>query len=522
MEFEDFQASPLTPPTAAQPLAPETPPAPATVAPAAVAVPVASVNERFLALCAAVDAADRGNFSLPLPLQGHDRLTLMARQLQRLFSQVLAAGSARDDAAGGVVDPLLHRENNRLKYLIGNTPAIIYSSVPTGDGTMTFVSDNALRVLNYKPEDMVADPSFWFDHIHPDDITSIFSSFSQIFTEGHHAYEYRFRAHDGRYLWMHDSLRLIRDADGKPLEVVGSLTDITARKQMEEALAQKGEEQRLLIHQLQEAQAQLLQSEKMASIGQLAAGIAHEINNPIGFVNSNMGSLKGYVDTLCALVDGFDQSLQSLPGQAELKEKAAQLKRQADYAFLKDDVADLVRESMDGLKRVRDIVQSLKDFAHIGETDWQLADLHAGIDSTLTIAANEFKYKASVSKEYAQLPPVKCLPSQLNQVFMNLIVNASQAIEANGVITVRTGYADEWVWVEVGDNGAGMAPETLKRIFDPFFTTKPVGKGTGLGLSLSYSIVAKHGGRIEVASELGKGTRFTVHLPVNPPEPVQT
>jgi len=171
---------------------------------------------------------------------------------------------------------------------------------------------------------------------------------------------------------------------------------------------------------------------------------------------------------------------------------------------------------------VRDIVQSLKDFAHIGETDWQLADLHAGIDSTLTIAANEFKYKATVSKEYGQLPSVKCLPSQINQVFMNLIVNASQAIQANGIITVRTGYADDWVWVEVGDNGAGIAPDILTRIFDPFFTTKPVGKGTGLGLSLSYNIVTKHGGRIEVASELGKGTRFTVHLPVNPPQPTPT
>ena len=277
-----------------------------------------------------------------------------------------------------------------------------------------------------------------------------------------------------------------------------------------------------MIKQLQEAQAQLLQSEKMASIGQLAAGIAHEINNPIGFINSNMGSLKSYVDTLCALVDGFDQSLQSVPAQAELKDKVAQLKKQADYAFLKDDVADLVRESLDGLKRVRDIVQSLKDFAHIGETDWQLADLHTGIDSTLTIASNEFKYKATVTKEYGHLPQVKCLPSQLNQVFMNLIVNASQSIQANGVITVRTGCADDWVWVEVGDNGAGIAPDILNRIFDPFFTTKPVGKGTGLGLSLSYNIVTKHGGRIEVASEVGKGTRFTVHLPVNPPQPTPT
>jgi PAS domain S-box-containing protein len=417
-------------------------------------------------------------------------------------------------ATGVTAVPELSRENARLKYLIANTPAIIYSSVPTGDGTMTFVSDNALRVLDYRPEEMVADPSFWFDHIHPDDVPTIFSSFALIFTEGQRAYEYRFRARDGRYLWMHDTLRLIRDADGNPLEVVGSLTDITERKLMEDALQKKGEEQQQLIHQLQEAQAQLLQSEKMASIGQLAAGIAHEINNPIGFVNSNMGALKSYVDTLCQLTDSFGQTLQSRSGQEELKTEIAQLKKQADYDFLKDDVAELVKESLDGLKRVRDIVQSLKDFAHIGETDWQLADLHAGIDSTLTIAANEFKYKATLKKEYGTMPPVKCLTSQLNQVFMNLIVNAAQAIQDKGVITIRTGSEDDWVWVEIGDTGCGMPPEVMNRIFEPFFTTKPVGKGTGLGLSMSYNIVAKHGGRIEVASEAGQGTRFTVRLPV--------
>jgi PAS domain S-box-containing protein len=425
-------------------------------------------------------------------------------------------------AVGGSTQSALEKENARLKYLIANTPAIIYSSVPTGDGTMTFVSDNALRLLDYKPEEMVADPSFWFDHIHPDDIPKIFSSFALIFTEGQQTYEYRFRARDGRYLWMHDSLRLIRDAQGKPLEVVGSLTDITDRKRMEEALQQKGEEQQLLINQLQEAQAQLLQSEKMASIGQLAAGIAHEINNPIGFVNSNMGALKTYVDTLCQLTGRFEQAVQAIPGQEVLKTQLAQFKKQADYEFLKEDVADLVRESMDGLKRVRDIVQSLKDFAHIGETDWQLADLHAGIDSTLTIASNEFKYKATVKKEYGQLPMVKCLASQLNQVFMNLLVNASHAITDNGLITVRTGTSvdNDWVWVEIADNGAGIPRDILNRIFDPFFTTKPIGKGTGLGLSLSYNIVAKHGGRIDVVSEPGQGARFTVHLPVNPPTQV--
>jgi two-component system, NtrC family, sensor kinase len=171
---------------------------------------------------------------------------------------------------------------------------------------------------------------------------------------------------------------------------------------------------------------------------------------------------------------------------------------------------------MDGLKRVKDIVQSLKDFSHVGETDWQMADLHQGIDSTLTIANNGFKYKAKIDKQYGQLPPVKCLVSQLNQVFMNLIVNASHAIEESGVISIRTGVNGDWVWITVSDTGTGIAPEHLSRIFEPFFTTKPVGQGTGLGLSLSYNIVKKHGGRIEVQSELGKGTSFTVHLPIDP------
>lgn len=408
--------------------------------------------------------------------------------------------------------------NARLRYLLANTPAIIYSSVPTGDGKMTFVSDNAERLLGYTPLAMIADPSFWFDHLHPDDVNAIFSSLALLFSQGHRTYEYRFRIHDGRYLWMHDSLRLIRDVDGTPLEVIGSLTDITERKAMEDALQKKGEVQQQLIGQLQEAQAQLLQSEKMASIGQLAAGIAHEINNPIGFVNSNMGTLKGYVETLCNVVEGYDNALGDLVERPDAKAAISTLKTKADFEFLREDVTDLVRESLDGLKRVRDIVQSLKDFAHIGETDWQPSDLHAGIDSTLNIAANEIRYKANIVKEYGKLPPVKCLPSQLNQVFMNLIVNAAHAMVDSGTITIRSGTGpDGWVWVSVQDTGQGIGADIMTRIFDPFFTTKPVGKGTGLGLSLSYSIVTKHGGRIAVDSTLGVGSTFTVHLPIEPP-----
>jgi two-component system NtrC family sensor kinase len=416
-----------------------------------------------------------------------------------------AAASVPAEAASPLV---------RLQYLVDNTPAIIYSTVPSGDFKMTFVSNNALHLLGYRPEDMVADPNFWFDHIHPDDAPAIFSSLALVFTEGQRAYEYRFRTADGSYLWMHDSLRLVRDEQGAPLEVIGALTDITSRKKMEEALQAKGEEQQLLIGKLSEAHDQLLQSEKMASIGQLAAGIAHEINNPVGFVNSNMGSLQNYVGTLFGVLAEYEQAAAAHPALAP---QLAALRQRADLDFLKEDVTDLVRESMDGLKRVKDIVQALKDFSHVGETEWQIADLHAGLDSTLNIVSNELKYKATIEKHYGVLPPIKCLASQLNQVFMNLLVNAGHAIKERGTISISTGAADGWVWVAVADTGGGIAPEHLNRIFEPFFTTKPVGSGTGLGLSLSYGIVNKHGGKIEVASELGKGTRFTVRLPQTPP-----
>ncbi|WP_300759713.1 ATP-binding protein [Janthinobacterium sp.] len=405
----------------------------------------------------------------------------------------------------------------RLQYLLDNTPSIIYCTVPSGDFQMTFVSNNALNVLGYHPAEMLADPNFWFDHIHPDDAPGIFSSLAQVFVEGARTYEYRFRACDGGYLWMHDSLRLVRDEHGVPFEVIGSLTDITERKRMEAMLQARGEEQQLLISKLQEAHDQLLQSEKMASIGQLAAGIAHEINNPIGFVNSNMSSLQTYVGTLFDVIAQYEEAMRQPLAASALAARVQQVRGQADLAFLQADMVDLVRESMDGLKRVRDIVQALKDFSHVGETDWQIANLHAGLDSTLNIVSNELKYKARIEKHYGDLPQINCLASQLNQVFMNLLVNAGQAISGEGVISIRTGHADGWVWVEIGDTGAGIAPEHLNRIFEPFFTTKAVGSGTGLGLSLSYGIVMKHGGRIEVASVPGQGTRFTVHLPLNPP-----
>lgn len=480
------------------------------------APPEGSTAERFFAIASAVDCAAKGGGRRKVEVGGNDQLTRLAQNVNHLFDLV----QERRDHGEAANLRELEKSNTRLEYLIANTPAIIYSSVPTGDFKMTFVSANAARVLDYQPEEMLADANFWFEHIHPEDIPRIFSSLAQIFSEGQRTYEYRFRARDGRYLWMHDSLRLIRDGAGNPLEIIGSLTDITDRKTMEEALQRKGDEQQALIEKLQQAQAQLLQSEKMASIGQLAAGIAHEINNPVGFVNSNMGTLCKYVETLFGVVRKIEEIALAGEGGARNQFLLDKIKEDADLDFLAEDTVQLVRESMDGLTRVTRIVQSLKDFSHVGETDWQFADLHHGLDSTLTIAANEIKYKAKVVRQYGKLPLVKCLASELNQVFMNLLVNASQAIKESGTITITTECRERHVRVEIGDDGEGIPEQNLTQIFNPFFTTKPVGQGTGLGLSLSYNIIAKHGGHIEVHSELGKGTRFVITLPVD--GPVQT
>ncbi|CAM3858210.1 ATP-binding protein [Roseateles saccharophilus] len=266
---------------------------------------------------------------------------------------------------------------------------------------------------------------------------------------------------------------------------------------------------------LEEAQNQLLQSEKMASIGQLAAGVAHEINNPIGFVSSNLGSLRGYIEPVFGLL----KLLKRLPAAALPSELSAELRRvdaAVDLDFVQEDLPQLLDESEEGLSRVKKIVQDLKDFSRVDHADWQDADLNAGLDSTLNVVMNEVKYKAEVRKNYGVLPPVRCIAAQLNQVFMNLIVNAAHAIPERGTLTLSSRAENDWVCIEVADTGTGMTEEVKRRIFEPFFTTKPVGKGTGLGLSLSFSIVQKHGGRIEVDSEPGVGTRFYVWIPVRP------
>jgi signal transduction histidine kinase len=291
--------------------------------------------------------------------------------------------------------------------------------------------------------------------------------------------------------------------------------DIRKRESAEAELMRRNGELTELNARLSMAQEQLVQSEKLASIGQLAAGVAHEINNPIGYVFSNFETLGTYIARMLEMFKAYEEAEASIAAPAVLA-RLRETRAGIDLDYLIEDIPGLMAESREGISRVRKIVQDLKDFSRVdANQEWQWANLHAGIDSTLNIVSNEVKYKADVVREYGEIPEIECLPGQLNQVFMNIVVNGAHAISGGrGRITIRTGTAGDNVWVEIADTGSGIAKEHLARIFDPFFTTKPIGSGTGLGLSLSYGIIQKHNGQIEVQSEPGQGTTFRITLPV--------
>jgi len=262
--------------------------------------------------------------------------------------------------------------------------------------------------------------------------------------------------------------------------------------------------------ELKTAQSTILQQEKMASVGQLAAGVAHEINNPMGFISSNLGSLSKYLERLAEFIATQSAALDNPEAVPQVAEARKKLK--IDYVI--QDTRDLIAESLDGADRVKKIVQNLKSFSRVDQAEEQPADLNECLETTLNIIWNELKYKTTVHKEYGELPRLKCFPQQLNQVFMNILVNGAQAIEKQGEITIRTWAEAGAVKVAISDTGGGIPADKVKRIFEPFFTTKPVGKGTGLGLSICYDIVKKHDGEILVDSVEGSGTTFTVVLPI--------
>ncbi|MBN1806092.1 MAG: PAS domain S-box protein [Sedimentisphaerales bacterium] len=319
------------------------------------------------------------------------------------------------------------------------------------------------------------------------------------------------------------------EIDGKEV-MQGIFRDITERKRAEESAAKAFEELKNSHQKLKELHTQLVQSEKLASIGQLAAGVAHEINNPIGFVAGNFQALENYMKKIQKLLDMHDKlagQVEAL-GNPELRKEIENLGRfreDMQIDFILEDIQRLFDESKEGLDRTTNIVQNLRDFSRIdqpGSRDEY--NLNDGIKSTLVVARNEIKYNADVETELSELPKIFCHSGQINQVLLNIIVNAAQAIKSQerndrGTIKIRTYGSDDEAVCEISDDGPGIPPEMIPKIFDPFFTTKPPGKGTGLGLSVSYDIIVnKHNGEFFVDSVFGEGTKFTIKLPIGTKE----
>lgn len=276
------------------------------------------------------------------------------------------------------------------------------------------------------------------------------------------------------------------------------------------------------LKQLRDQQRVLVQNEKLAMLGTLAAGIAHEINNPMAFVHANLESLADYLEPYQELVEKQAAAL-DLPAdqQAEAKAEIAKHIKTADLEFFQEELPDLMSDTREGLERVREIVGNLRTFARTHTQERRSADLVAGIQSTLKLLNSQFRTDVIVQQSLQPLPLVNCNLSELNQVFLNLLVNAGHAVEGRkgATISIATRADKKNVYIEIADNGCGMSEAVKEQIFVPFFTTKPVGKGTGMGMSIAYGIVADHGGEIELESTEGEGTRFTITLPIDGPEP---
>jgi len=291
--------------------------------------------------------------------------------------------------------------------------------------------------------------------------------------------EERLVGNDGEERWTTTTIVPVHDEHGQVTGVVGLIQDVTE------------------LHQSRE---RLVQADKMSAIGTLSAGVAHEINNPVGFINSNLNTMGKYLKKIRGHLEGNTQP------DTEAREALVEML---------DDFGDAIEESMDGADRVKKIVADLKSFSRVDKAQKESYNLNEGLETTLNIVWNELKYKCTVEKNYSDIPDLYCIPNQLNQVFMNLLVNAGHAVqEDSGRITITTRADKENIYISIRDTGVGIPPENIKKIFEPFYTTKEVGKGTGLGLSMAYEIIKKHSGRIDVTSEVGSGTEFTLTLPL--------
>ena len=316
---------------------------------------------------------------------------------------------------------------------------------------------------------------------------------------------------DGSMFWNELFTSPIFDKDGRLTHFVGIQTNVTARVVAEDGLRRERAELARALAELRQTQAMLIHSEKMNALGQMVAGVAHEINNPVAFVNSNLHSLSRTVEDVFG---AYDQ-LETLALGGVIDAGAVQAVRSAaDIDYLRDDTSDLIRSSLEGLRRVRAIVDGLRTFSRLDEAELKITNLRENLESTLLIARAELQDRVEVALDLDDLPEVRLYPSELNQVFLNIIMNAAQAIDGRGRLTISGREEGDKIVLRFTDTGRGMQPDVLRHIFEPFFTTKPVGSGTGLGLAIAYRIITdRHKGTIQVESTPGSGSTFTIMLP---------
>lgn len=402
------------------------------------------------------------------------------------------------------------------------------------DATIWYANKALVAMTGWTSLDLNGNP---LGKIIPDDEISLFMMLQQMITKGPiRDYETCLVSRDGKKVAVSFNGSVLRDECGKMLGLVGVARDYREIKrlilELEEAninlehkVLDRTSQLEKTYNELKHKEMQLIQSEKMASLGQLAAGVAHEINNPIGFIKSNLGTLEYYVKEFIELVSVTGGLVEKIDGikLEDVRSRAeaiGQRMEEIDIKFVVDDAIKLIKESRDGAERIKKIVQNLKEFSHVDKSEKTFFNLNTGLESTLNIVMSEIKYKAEVIKDYGDIPELLCYPMELNQVFMNLLVNASHAIENKGKIILKTYSDTDNVYVEISDSGCGIPDDIKGRIFEPFFTTKEIGKGTGLGLSISYGVIKKHNGEISVTSKTGEGTMFKLRVPIKQGETV--
>ncbi len=402
-------------------------------------------------------------------------------------------------------------------------------------GDPMIMVDKALCIIwtneantNLFGDDAIGNQCHMFYHDEETPCTSESSAIIQAFQDGGaHSCDALMTDKNDRQRYFHWTANAaLRDKEGKPTTVIAIGRDITDRKTAEESIRSAYNEVERANHELKEMQSQVVQSEKLASIGQLAAGVAHEMNTPVGFVSCNFETLESYLKKILELLDMYEVLARCVEAsdknhRLETLKRIKEAKVKMRFDEILGDLQGLFEDSREGLGRVTSIIQNLRDFSRIDQAcDLAEYNLNEGIKTTLTVARNEVKYDAEVKTEFGDVPTVFCNAGQINQVFLNILVNAVQAIrsqerETPGTILIRTYSTDTDVVCEIQDNGPGISEDKLPRIFDPFFTTKPAGKGTGLGLSVSYDIIVnKHKGQIWVDSNSNEGTKFTITLPL--------